>query len=338
MTAQPGPAPRFLAALATAVLAAHLALLLAWRQVPPAEEPSRLKAFITRTIAVGSADPVRAAPAPSMEPARPRRPTAPVDDAPASPTPPPMPAAPPTESEPARAEPPPAPPPQPAPVAPGASPKAGLFVVPGSVRLHYQVEASVRGLPLRAEGELLWRHDGSDYEAKLEVRGTFFPTRTQRSAGQITADGVAPQRFSDRARSEEAAHFDRDRGLVTFSSNRPQAPLLPGAQDRLSVMLQLASMIAGEPARYPAGTAIRIQTASTRDAEPWVFTVEGEEQLQLPGGTVAGLKLTRLPRREFDQKVELWLAPAMDYVPVRVRLTNPNGDSVDQLWSSTDRG
>ena len=103
-------------------------------------------------------------------------------------------------------------------------------------------------------------------------------------------------------------------------------------------MLQLAAMIAGEPARYPAGTTIAIQTASTRDAEPWVFTVEGPEQLQLPGGAVAGLKLTRLPRREFDQKVELWLAPAMDYVPVRVRLTNPNGDSVDQLWASTDKG
>ena len=50
------------------------------------------------------------------------------------------------------------------------------------------------------------------------------------------------------------------------------------------------------------------------------------------------LKLTRSPRKEFDQKVELWLAPGMDYVPVRLRLTQPNGDSVDQQWSSTDRG
>ena len=77
---------------------------------------------------------------------------------------------------------------------------------------------------------------------------------------------------------------------------------------------------------------------STREAEPWVFTVEGEEQLQLPGGNVAALKLTRNPRKEFDQKVELWLAPGMDYVPVRLRLTQPNGDWVDQQWSSTDRG
>jgi hypothetical protein len=27
----------------------------------------------------------------------------------------------------------------------------------------------------------------------------------------------------------------------------------------------------------------------------------------------------------------------MDYVPVRIRLTQANGDYVDQQWSSTDR-
>jgi hypothetical protein len=97
-------------------------------------------------------------------------------------------------------------------------------------------------------------------------------------------------------------------------------------------------MVAGDPRQFPAGTLISIQTASVREAEPWLFTVEGEEELQLPGGKVGTLKLTRNPRLEFDQKVELWLAPGMDYVPVRLRLTQPNGDSVDQQWSSTDRG
>jgi hypothetical protein len=101
--------------------------------------------------------------------------------------------------------------------------------------------------------------------------------------------------------------------------------------------LQLGALIAGEPKKFPAGTSISIQTASAREAEPWVFTVEGAEPLALPGGTLDTLKLTRNPRKEFDQKVELWLAPGMDYVPVRLRLTQPNGDWVDQQWSSTDR-
>lgn len=217
----------------------------------------------------------------------------------------------------------------------GAAP---AVAIPAPMRLHYRVAAKSRGLNWQAQGELLWRHDGKDYEARLKVSAPLLPSRTQLSTGRITSQGLAPTRFSDRSRREEAAHFVRDQGKISFSNNQPDAPLSAGAQDRLSVMLQLGGLLAGQPARYPAGTTISIQTASTREAELWLFKVEGEEELKLPGGTVRTLKLVRLPRKEFDQKIELWLAPGMDYVPARVRLTQPNGDWLDQQWSATDRG
>jgi len=220
-----------------------------------------------------------------------------------------------------------------------AAPAESLaFAIPGSMLLHYKVTAHARGFELNGEGRLQWRQDGKEYEAKLELSGALLPTRRQQSSGRITSQGLEPLRFSDKARSEEAAHFQRDEGKVSFSSNRPDAALLPGAQDRLSVMMQLGAMIAGRPKNFGPGTTISIQTASTRDAEVWQFTLEGEEVLQLAGRELNALKLTRNPRKEFDQKVELWLAPGMDYVPVRLRLTQPNGDWVDQQWSSTDKG
>lgn len=225
-----------------------------------------------------------------------------------------------------------------APAAHPATAHAAAVAVPGSVRLQYKVQMHRGLLTLDGHGELRWRHDGQSYEARLEFSAPFVRSRWQHSVGRITAQGLAPQRFADKARSEEATHFDREKDKLVFSSNRPDAPLMPGMQDRLSVMLQLAAMVAGDPARYPPATSITIPTAGTHDAEPWVFMVEGQEQLQLPGGRVPALKLTRSPRKEYDVKVELWLAPGMDYVPVRLRLTQPNGDSVDQQWSSTDRG
>jgi hypothetical protein len=226
---------------------------------------------------------------------------------------------------------------------PPATPKpsaarTSVFAIPGSMVLHYQVTAHTRGLVLNAQGQLHWHHDGNEYDARLELNGPLLPSRVQQSTGRITAEGLAPLRFSDKARSEEAAHFQREEGKVSFSSNRPDAPLTPGAQDRLSVVIQLGAMIAGKPENFAPGTAISIQTANTRDAEVWQFTVEGEETLRLPGGELSALKLVRNPRKEFDQKIELWLAPGMAYVPVRLRLTQPNGDWVDQQWSSTDKG
>ena len=41
----------------------------------------------------------------------------------------------------------------------------------------------------------------------------------------------------------------------------------------------------------------------------------------------------RKPRREFDQKVEIWYAPSLGYLPVRNRITQQNGDFIDQTLS-----
>jgi hypothetical protein len=320
-----GASWRPLLAMAVAVLAAHLLLLRAGPGPLTLADPLAKPALLTRTIVTVPPAPLQTTreTAPSVNTApRQSRTLTPRRAAAAEQIPAPA-AAPPLSQ-----------PPQPTEV----SSHSAAFTVPGSVRLHYKVSAQRRSQLWQADGELVWRHDGDSYEAKLEVSAPMLPTRTQRSTGRITADGLAPLRFSDKARSEEAAHFERDQGKVSFSSNRPDAPLSPGAQDRLSVLLQLGALIAGSPGKFGPNTTIAIQTASTRDAEQWLFTVEAEEQLQLPGGNVTALKLIRNPRKEFDLKVELWLAPGMDYVPVRLRLTQPNGDWLDQQWASTDKG
>ena len=208
------------------------------------------------------------------------------------------------------------------------------YTVPGSVRFKYEVQTNK--FPFSANAELRWQQDGESYDARLEI-SAFGQARVQTSRGQITPAGLAPIRFSDKFRSEVAAHFNREQGKVTFSANTPDVPLLTGAQDRLSVLVQLAAMIAGDPAHFPPATTLAIQTIGPRDADTWLFTVGEEEKLTLPGGELATLKLVRNPRQQFDQKVELWLAPALGYLPARIRITEPNGDFVDQQWLSTDR-
>ena len=210
---------------------------------------------------------------------------------------------------------------------------AGLYTVPDSVRLQYKVDANK--FPFGASAELQWQQNSQSYDARLTL-SAFGQTRTQTSRGQVTPDGLAPIRFSDKFRSEMAAHFNRAQGKVTFSANTPDAPLLAGAQDRLSILVQLAAMLAGDPAHYPPATTISIQTIGARDADTWLFTVENAETLNLPGGQQATLKLVRNPRQEFDQKVELWMAPALGYLPARIRITEPNGDYIDQKWQATE--
>ena len=343
MTLQQPMAPRPLALLTLAVLGVHV-LVLQRTEMREAPQPPKMRALVTRVLDVGRpADAEVQQPVVRERRTSPRLPPSPRVPLPAiadTATPPPEAvavAAPPAAQSSAALAPAPSIdiPPVSSPVTP--SPPAMALAIPGSVRLKYAVNGQSRGQAWTLNGQLLWRHDGSQYEARLEYSAPLLPSRSQQSTGRITAEGLAPQRFSDRSRSEQATHFQRDSGTLVFSNNAPQQALLPGAQDRLSVFLQLAAMLAADPAKFPAGTGITLDTVGTRDSQPWLFTVERDEELDLPGGKVATRKLVRSPRGEYDIRIELWLGTGMDYVPVRIRLTQPNGDYVDQQWASTDR-
>ena len=58
--------------------------------------------------------------------------------------------------------------------------------------------------------------------------------------------------------------------------------------------------------------------------------------LALPLGEQATVALRREPRRRYDQAIELWFAPALGYLPVRIRITQPNGDVLDQRLAAVE--
>ncbi len=213
----------------------------------------------------------------------------------------------------------------------------GPVVLPGAARLRYKVSGQSGGQPLAgATGELLWQHDGQSYGARLSVRLLSASLRERSSVGSLGAAGLAPIRFSDKARkaSEVAAHFERASGKIVFSTNTPEAVLQAGAQDQLSVFLQLGALLAGQA--HAEGSSISLQTAGPRSAELWLWTVEPDESLDLPIGPLATRKLSRLPRRDYEQKIELWLAPSLGYLPARIKITEANGNFIDQQVHAVD--
>lgn len=207
------------------------------------------------------------------------------------------------------------------------------FLLPNSGRLQYSSTGSARGRAVQASSTLVWRQDGQGFEAQWEIAPAQGPTRLIRSVGHITPDGLAPERYSDRSRSESATHFMRDQGKIVFSANTPAVDLKVAAQDRLSLVFQLSALLAAQPARFGPNTRIAIQTAGARAAQTWVFTVGPMENLELSGGSVAALKLTRSSRGAYDPTVELWFAPTQHYWPVRLRQSQPNGDFQDHVWT-----
>ncbi len=341
------PPWRALAMLAAAVLGIHaLVLVSSPARFGPVLDPApqRVQPLITRSIAAPPV--VQPAVAPQPEPPRPRpksvkpkQPPAQAESAPAainsvatssieapaaSETPPPEAAAAPAAASAASA-----------PITPAGPVQTPVtaMALPESVKLEYKMTGSSKGLTYHANAELNWRRAGNLYDAGMRVSALFLGSRSMGSTGVVGPEGLAPIRFSDKSRTEVAAHFDPDKGQVSFSANTPAVPWIKGAQDRVSVFIQLGGMLAGNPALFPVGTTVSMYTVGPRDADTWTFLVEAEETLALPFGELATVKLARQPRREFDQKVEIWYAPSLSYLPVRNKITQSNGDFVDQQLS-----
>ncbi|MFM7026140.1 MAG: DUF3108 domain-containing protein [Limnohabitans sp.] len=215
-------------------------------------------------------------------------------------------------------------------------PLISLGALPSSRVLAYQLTGMDKGLTYHASGELRWQHNDTAYELTLSVRAFLLGSRQWRSVGRIDATGLAPRRFSDSWRNERAAHFDREQQRIVFSSNSKPAPLELGAQDQVSLYMQLAAAMAGEPERFAPGTRLQVQTATVRDAVPWALVQQGVETLEFRGQPVQVTKWVCQPRNQFEAKVEFWAAAEQAWMPLRIRITQASGSYIDLLWRSTD--
>ena len=210
-----------------------------------------------------------------------------------------------------------------------ALPVMALGSLPPSALLSYRLSGQEKGINYQASGELRWQHNDSAYAMSLSVKAFLLGSRHWRSVGQINTTGLAPTRFSDSWRSERAAHFDRPNQRIVFSSNAPTEPLQPGAQDQVSLYVQLAAAMAQSGQRMTPGTRLQIQTATVRDALPWLLTLEKLETLQIGGQSVQAVKWVCQPRNRFDAQVEFWVSAAHDWLPSRIRITQVSGSFID---------
>lgn len=213
------------------------------------------------------------------------------------------------------------PPPTPA----GEPPPVYRTRLPPAAELQYELR---RGA-VTGEGLLRWQRSGEGYELTMEGSVFGFQVLSQVSRGGFDLAGLAPQRFVDRRRGRDlrAANFQRDRGVVTYSGSSAQHPLLAGAQDRLSWMVQMAAIIDADPVRFRAGEQVEMAVSGSRgDTDVWTFTVTGREAVELAGARLdRALVLKREPRKPYDTRVEVWLDPGRHHLPVRIRLSSDRG-------------
>lgn len=217
----------------------------------------------------------------------------------------------------------------------GNAPPSYSTKIPAPVTLHYTMQRGAWS----GTGELVWHPAGDRYRAHLEGRVAGFKVMTWNSEGAFDAAGIAPVRFTDvrRGKSMLAANFQRAAARITYSGTTEEHVLLPGAQDRLSWMVQIGAIASADPQRVAAGKRVSMLVSGARgDADVWTFQGAGTESVATGNGTVVAVKMLREPRKPRDTRVEVWLDPRQNYLPVRARLSSTDGDALELLQRAVD--
>lgn len=213
--------------------------------------------------------------------------------------------------------------------------------LPPSADLHYKIMAQQSGLTISGSAQVQWKVANGKFSATSESRAALFGTVLEaKSVGDIDASGLAPASFSDKRFRKAATMttFDRQARTITFSSSAAQYPIKGGEQDRNSVIWQLIGVARGAEDRFKAGSEWHFFVAGQRDAEPWLFKVLATETLRTALGDVRAVHVMRAPPPDAKgQQLDIWLAPALEWYPARLRFTDPDGEYIEQTLESISK-
>jgi hypothetical protein len=214
------------------------------------------------------------------------------------------------------------------------------FSLPPPADLVYTIKARQKGLSINGDATVQWRQGDGKYSIATESHaGIFGKILDSRSEGAVDSYGLAPSSFNEKRFRKEptTATFKRDAKTITFSKGEESYPIKGGEQDRTSAPWQLAAIARSAPDKFTPGSEWAFFVAGRRDAEPWVFKVVRHEPVQTGVGEVEAVHFTKSPpRSDQGQQVDLWLAPSLDWYPVRIRFDD-DGDTVDQLLDKVIR-
>lgn len=210
-----------------------------------------------------------------------------------------------------------------------------------SADLLYAIRARQSGLSLSGTGRIEWRVKGRQYSISSQTEAMILGRIMEaRSSGAIDEFGLAPLESTEKRLRKPlvTTSFDRQDKAIRFTESDRSYPLYGGEQDRTSAIWQLVAVARAASKQFKAGSQWQFFVAGRRDAETWSFKVIGKEAIDTPLGRLQAIHLIKAPPPDSQgQQLDIWLAPARDWYPVRLRFSDPDHDFVEQTLQRIER-
>jgi hypothetical protein len=202
---------------------------------------------------------------------------------------------------------------------------------PPNTRLRYVLSGNYRGA-LHGDAQVQWQREGGRYQVQLEISIGWLAHLSMTSQGQVTPDELRPEVFEEDNGSGRRHMLFTAQELVLMNGARQPRPA--GVQDTTSQFVELSHRFAQAPTPLAVGQSVEVWLARPGGADVWTYDVVALETLFTPRhGEVAAfhLKPRPLAKPRGPITAEIWFAPTLQYLPVRIKITLNDETWVDLL-------
>ncbi len=212
---------------------------------------------------------------------------------------------------------------------------------PPDTRLSYNLSGFFRG-DLHGSARVQWQreapmglaHDQAPlrYQVRFDLGATGITLMSMTSQGEVTASSLMPKVYEENLPNGlRRATFGG--GYVKFQDGS-QAEMPPQVQDTASQFVELSHRFSTGRARLAVGGVISIWLARPGGMDLWIYDIVEEETLHTPNlGAVQAFRLRPRPLANPRGPIaaELWFAPSLQFLPVRVRIALGGANFVDLM-------
>jgi Protein of unknown function (DUF3108) len=210
---------------------------------------------------------------------------------------------------------------------------------PPDTRLTYRLTGNYRG-ELTGSARVQWQQvlapEGTTeprrYQVHLEMSLTSIVIASMTSQGKITETGLLPEVYEEKLPGN-VRRVTFERNQIRFNNGRVDVQPTT-VQDTASQFVELSHRFATGAETLQAGSEVRVWLARPGGLDFWTYDVMAPEILQTP--TLGPIEAFHLKPRPLANPrgpivAEMWFAPGLQYLPVRVRIAMGGGSFVDLM-------
>ncbi len=221
--------------------------------------------------------------------------------------------------------------PTPSPPASTPEPATSLDSWPTDTRLSYQLRGRFRG-ELFGDASVQWQREGNRYQVQVDMDISSFIHIKMTSQGEVDPTRLRPSVYEEiRIKKTRAVRLG-EREITLDDGQRLPRPA--GVQDTASQFVELAHRFASGLEPLKVGTVVSFWMARPGGVDLWTYDVAEEVTLYLP--TLGAVQAFHLKPRAIatprgNISAEMWFAPSLQYLPVRIRIAQGDEIHLDLL-------